>query len=476
MTSIMLAPFVACLVLTGIHTYLGLHVVTRGVIFVDLALAQIAALGSTFAFLLGFEPSSTAGYLYSLGFAFFGAAIFSLSRLRDQRVPQEALIGITFAVASSAAILIADRAPQGAEHVEEMLTGAVLWVTWPTIWKTMAIYAVVGFFHFVFRKRFLLISLDTEEARRRGLSVRWWDFLFYISFGLVITSSVAIAGILLVFSYLIIPSVIGMLYSQRVGIRLVIGWVTGTLVSVAGLMVSYQMDFPSGPSIVCSFGLFLILAALLVYWLRASNRTVALARIALGTFGITALFSLGIFFRPADDTLDPRRTTPSQKIIEALAELTDESISGGEALRILKEGRERLHEGLDDGSIHPDQRAVQRMGLMGDPGAVPVLKLILEHAEDPWLQFYTSEALISLGDPEGVHGLIKILGGPTPTFLKTRVIDQLRVLVESDFGYVPTNSDEENQTAVNQLEVWWHQNGGRLTWDPGLKNFRLGDE
>jgi len=165
---ILLAPFVACLILTGIHTYLGLHVVSRGVIFADLALAQIAALGATFAFLLGFATHGTVSYLYSLLFAFIGAAIFSISHLRDKRVPQEAFIGIAFAVASAATILLADRAPEGAEFVQSMLTGALLWVTWPTIAKTAMIYASIGVLHWIYRKRFLMMSLDPEGAAAAG--------------------------------------------------------------------------------------------------------------------------------------------------------------------------------------------------------------------------------------------------------------------------------------------------------------------
>ncbi|MEE3151842.1 MAG: iron chelate uptake ABC transporter family permease subunit, partial [Acidobacteriota bacterium] len=210
-------PFVACLVLTGIHSYLGLHVVSRGVIFVDLALAQIAAMGATFAFLLGYPEGGNQAYFYSLLFAVIGAAIFSVLRLREQQIPQEAIIGITFAVASATAILIADRAPQGAELVEAMLTGALLWVPRDMILQTALVYAAIGLFHWVFRDRFLTITLEPDRAETEGWNVRWWDFLFYASFGLVITLSVSIAGVLLVFSFLIIPAVIAMMFSRSIG-------------------------------------------------------------------------------------------------------------------------------------------------------------------------------------------------------------------------------------------------------------------
>ena len=292
---ILLAPFVACLILTGIHTYLGLHVVSRGVIFVDLALAQIAALGATFAFLLGFAAHGTVSYLYSLLFAFVGAAIFSISKLRDKRVPQEAFIGIAFAVASAATILLADRAPEGAEFVQSMLTGALLWVTWPTIAKTAVIYAFIGLLHWVYRKRFLMMSLDPEGAASAGFSVRWWDFLFYMSFGFVITSSVAIAGVLLVFSFLVIPSVIAMLFATDTRVRLAIGWGVGTVVSMVGLGLSYSYDFPSGPAVVVTFGLTLLAAATARYLIHAERRGMALARVLATTllvaFGLRLAFA-----------------------------------------------------------------------------------------------------------------------------------------------------------------------------------------
>ncbi len=470
--ALMLPAFVACLILTGIHTYLGLHVVSRGVIFVDLALAQIAALGSTFAFLLGFEPKSAAGYFYSLGFAFLGAAIFSLSRLKDNRVPQEALIGITFAVASSAAILIADRAPQGAEHVEEMLTGAILWVSWPTIWKTLGIYTVVGAFHIVFRKKFLLISMDPEEAERQGIRVRWWDFLFYMSFGFVITSSVAIAGVLLVFSFLIIPSVIGMLYSERIGTRLVLGWASGTLVSLAGLYFSYNLDLPSGPAVVCTFGISLIAAALARFVWRAEHRLKALGRVAAGTVSVVALLLLAVQFEPASDDYGSQNATQLELLSEALSDLK-EGTAGSESLQVLTENHEALLNAVKQGSLAVDQQAIQRIGQSGEPALIPVVRQVFDEAKDAWLQYYAAEAQIRLGDATGIHNMITLLKGENPIFLRSQALSQLVSFTKQDFGYHPARSDPENQKAINQMEVWWHQNADRLEWDPANRTFRF---
>ncbi|MEO6191431.1 MAG: metal ABC transporter permease, partial [Thermoanaerobaculia bacterium] len=213
---LLLPAFVASLILTGIHAYLGVHVVERGVIFVDLSLAQIAALGSTVAYLLGHDLHSTAAYLFSLGFTFLGAAIFAFSRVhRKTRIPQEAVIGIAYAVAAAVAILVMSKATQETEHLKEMLVGNILSVTWPELAKTAVLYALVGVFHYIFRERFLMISMDEQGAERRGLNIRFWDFLFYVSFGFVVTSSVAIAGVLLVFCFLIVPSVTAMLFAER---------------------------------------------------------------------------------------------------------------------------------------------------------------------------------------------------------------------------------------------------------------------
>jgi zinc/manganese transport system permease protein len=251
-------PFMASLILTGIHAYLGVHVVERGVIFVDLALAQIAALGATIAILIGMDPHGTGAYWLSLAFTFVGAAIFSFARTRRGHIPQEAFIGIAYAVASATAILVMSKATGETEHLKDMLVGNILAVSRHDVVKTAILYGVIGVFHYIFRRRFLLISTDPEQAEAQGMSIRFWDFLFYASFGFVVTSSVAIAGVLLVFCYLIVPSVGAMLFADRVGRRLAIGWTMGTLVSALGVYFSVLLDLPTGAAIVCTFGAVLV--------------------------------------------------------------------------------------------------------------------------------------------------------------------------------------------------------------------------
>ena len=258
------APFVASLILTGIHAYLGVHVVERGVIFVDLSLAQIAALGGTIALLLpisGGDAHAPVTYWISLAFTFLGAFVFSTIRSRRARIPQEAIIGICYAVASAAAILAMSKATSESEHLKDMLVGNILAVSWPEVGKTALLYGAIGAFHYIFRDKFLAISMNPKRAEASGISIKAWDFLFYASFGFVVTSSVAIAGVLLVFCYLIVPSVAAMLYADSIGRRLAIGWTMGTVVSALGVYLSLKLDLPTGATIVCTFGLVLIIMA-----------------------------------------------------------------------------------------------------------------------------------------------------------------------------------------------------------------------
>jgi zinc/manganese transport system permease protein len=268
-----LAPaIVASLIIAGIHAYLGLHVVERGVIFVDLSLAQIASLGAAIAVWQGYDAHDPAIYWMSLGFTLIGALIFAMVKGQEAKIPQEAIIGISYAVASAAVILTMSKATGEAEHLRDMLVGNILSVQWPEVWLTAAIYLVIGLFHYVFRKRFLEISLNPDAVAARGISVRFWDFLFYASFGLVVTRSVAIAGVLLVFCYLIVPSIGGMLFAARIGPRLAIGWVMGVVVSILGMYFSVQFDLPTGATIVCTFGgVLAAMASVRPLYLRATR-------------------------------------------------------------------------------------------------------------------------------------------------------------------------------------------------------------
>lgn len=240
----LLAPFVMCLLLVGIHCYLGLHVLARGVIFVDLSLAQVAAFGATLALLWDPEHHGSASYFISLGATLVAAALFASARRFEARFPQEALIGITYAFASAAVVLVLERLTHGAEHLKEALIGQILWVDWNDVIKTAAVYAVVGTIHWIFRRQLLGSSFH-----RKG-NVWFWDFMFYALFGVVITSSTSIAGVLLVFSFLIVPSVLSTMFFKSLKARLFFGWTVGSSVSLIGMFVSYKLDLPVGAVLV----------------------------------------------------------------------------------------------------------------------------------------------------------------------------------------------------------------------------------
>ena len=267
--SLWLWPLIALVVLPAMLVYFGLHVVGRGVIFVDLALAQIAALGIATAVLLGADPEH--GMLpqaLAFGFTMAGAALFSLTRFRHPRVPQEAIIGIIYIVSAAAATLVLSRTAAGDEEIKNLLVGNVLLVSRAEVLRTAALFAGVGGLHYWLRRKFYLISFDLDEAERQGMSVRLWDFAFYATFGLVVTSCVRIAGVYLVFSYLIVPAVCGALLSSRIGVRLAIGWGVALVAGVSGLALSTQwesMDLPTGPTIVCLFGLMLVMSGVVAF-------------------------------------------------------------------------------------------------------------------------------------------------------------------------------------------------------------------
>src|SRR5262245_15749406 len=252
------APFLMCLVLTGIHAYLGVHVLAREVVFVDIALAQIAALGATAAFLFGYELHTWESYGAGLVAGVAGALVLALTRSRERRVSQEAVIGVVYAASAAGAVLLSDRAAHGVEHIRAMLVGSLLTVGPADVVKVAILYVLVGALHFACRRPFFLISTDPRRAYAEGWRVRLWDFVFYASFGVVVTSSVRIAGVLLVFSYLIVPALASILIGGSIPTRLIVGWAFGTVGSVLGVTASAAIDLPTGATIVCLFGVSLV--------------------------------------------------------------------------------------------------------------------------------------------------------------------------------------------------------------------------
>lgn len=260
--SLMKWPLIASLILPWLLVYLGLHIVQRGVIFVDLALAQTAAFGTCVSMLVGYDVHDWQSYAFSLGFTFVGAVVLTFTRTRHQRVPQEALIGIVYVVAAAASILALSKSAGGKEELQRSLVGELLVVPAADVLKTFGLFIGVGVMHFIFRKKFLAISAGPEQAAAAGLNVRWWDFVFYMLFGLVVTSFVHIGGVLLVFSYLVVPAVCAAYLANSFVGRFALGWIIATVCSLVSLLITAKIDLPIGAAIVCVLGLALLLIVL----------------------------------------------------------------------------------------------------------------------------------------------------------------------------------------------------------------------
>ncbi len=259
MWEVMMWPVMACVLLPGLLVYLGLHVVRRGIIFIDIAMAQMASLGVCFAVMKHMDPSGPVTFWISLGFTVLAAALFAFTGKRSGEVPQEAIIGISYVVAAAASVILLSFSTEGDEQIKNMLIGNILLVTKEEIFRTLALFVGVGIFHWLARKKFMQLSFSPKEAAATGMRVKLWDFLFYATFGLVVTSFVQIVGVLLVFTYLIVPATCGILVAKRFGVRLAIGVALSLIGGVSGLVISFYQDLPSGAAIVCVFGVLLLL-------------------------------------------------------------------------------------------------------------------------------------------------------------------------------------------------------------------------
>ncbi len=481
-------PFLACLILTGIHAYLGIHVLSRKVIFVDIALAQIAALGATLAYVLGHDPRSEGAYWFSLCFAVLAAAIFALTRTRVERVPQEAIIGLTYAVASAAAILLADLSPHGAEHLKDLLAGSIVWVTPHQIIKTGILYSIIGAFHFVFRRTFLLISINPEEAYARGIRVRLWDFLFYLSFGVVITSSVQIAGVLLVFCYLVAPAVFAVMFSDSLRTRLALGWSIGTIVSAFGLLFSY--DRPSGPTIMVCFALVLILGGILRSIVKAPNRvraagwaTACVALIAVAGY---AVVSYGTVAGTGPDGHGHESQEASHDVeAAALADTPTEAPGLEDLLSAMKDplpdvrasavaglasfanpsAERALIAALGDPSAAVRENAAMALGRRGETEAVPALRQAMNRTgEDEWVVLRAADSLASLGDPSGIPVLLRLARSGDARLTRMEALSAAGGL--AGVGKTPPGDEADSGDRLAALERWWETEGPKVRFDP----------
>jgi len=486
----MIWPLAACLVLTGIHVYLGVHVIARKVIFVDLALAQIAALGTVTGVLLGYEAGKdlTALYLYSLAFTIFGAFVFSATRMRSEKIPHEAIIGIVYAVTFAATILVLSKSALGPQELDHIIKGELLWVQPHMVIKTAIIYALVGLFHFAFRKKFMAISVDAEAAHTAGINVRMWDFLFYMSFGFVITSSVAIAGVFLVFSYLVIPSVAAMLVTDKLSKRLALGWLGGSVISFLGVKLSWSTGLPTSPLIVVLFAAALILTGVYRYLTHAPRKAIALRNL-VGSLAIVGMFVGGVFlFRnapedPLEHTLhmlnSPLSTDRAAGLINlqnyadreklwlptVLQKLKDDDAAvRANAADLLADMHQKsalpaILELIDDKSDQVVVSAVHAARVLGDSNDASRLIRKAMHVEDPELKTELLKAAVEMGNPDAIPALIEVIasGG----VFGDDAYDVLR-------GHVRIDIRKEEPGRLSQ---WWNENRSKLQWDPGARMF-----
>jgi zinc/manganese transport system permease protein len=499
-----LYPSLAALILVGTHTYLGLHVISRNVFFVDLALAQVAALGSTVAYLYGFEMADPVTYLVSLLFAIGGAWFFSVAKVRENRVPQEAIIGLAFAVASAGAILLSSENPHGAEHLRDIMAGSILVVSPGEVTHAAIYYGVIGVFHWVFRRQFLMVSMDREAALQKGMNLQGWDFLFYLSFAIVITSSVRIAGVLLVFILLIAPAVCGAMFATRVRSRLLIGWGCGLLATIGGLVMSARMDWPPAPAISCVFAAILIGSGVVGNIALAPKKQQSLAKFTGIFLAIIALgFGLRSFLRSdlAWSWKAKEEGAPSPKEVknggsgdvhshgppehamgttksDLVASLNDEHdnvrAKAAEGLGRLKDPSTvpSLVQALNDPSTAVKEKAAEALGLIGRPEAQkPLEKALGVKNEDEWVTLQEATALARCGGPRGVTELLRLAQDGDAKVVRNQALKAALALTGRPDIKDPGGPEAKN--ALTEFRSWWKDAESRVRWDPGAGKFLI---
>jgi zinc/manganese transport system permease protein len=485
---------IAALILVATHTYLGLHVISRNVFFVDLALAQIAALGSTVAYLYGFELNDPVTYYVSLCFAVLGAWFFSVARVRDDRVPQEAIIGLAFATASAGAILLSAENPHGAEHLRDMMAGSILVVSASEVRHAALLYGVIGVLHWVFRREFLLISMDREAARQSGMRVPLWDFLFYLSFAVIITSSVRIAGVLLVFILLIAPAVCGAMFAIGIRNRLLIGWGCGILATIGGLLLSSRMDWPPAPAISCIFAVILIGSAVVGNIALAASRKLAAAKFAGIAVMLVGLY-LGLTSFLRSDLAWSTKPAGGERAAKALHSHgpPEHALGGSRADLIAALGDEHeqvraaaaeqlgklsdpsvvpyLGRALADSSAAVKEKAAQALGLIGRPEAASALEAALaKQDEDEWVNLHEAEALVRCGGARGMSALIAMAGSADAKLVRVEALR--KALAFAGRAEAPLEAAAA-ETARAELAKWWQANQAHARWNAARARFAI---
>ncbi|HET7504446.1 MAG TPA: metal ABC transporter permease [Kofleriaceae bacterium] len=406
-------PLLACLAVSGILVYLGMHVVERKVIFVDLALAQIAALGVMWAILMGYdhETDTLAVTLYSLAFTAIGAVVFSITRTRHERVPHEALIGIIYVTASAGGLVLADRFALGTEALKELIAGRVALVTPEILGKLAVTCAVVSVVFFALHRRFIRISRDPAAAEAAGMSIRAWDFLFYLLFGVLITQSVGVLGVLPVFAYLVIPAVAGAFLFSSVRARLIFGWAFAGVISLVGLETARVSQLDPGPTIVCLFAGALVLLGVVLFLRTRRFGSRAILTVVGGAVLFTAFLGGTLAFRKASPT-DELATavefarspepTRQRQAIESFRRYPDARPRWVPLVVAMLGGPDPVTRSAAATLLGEAKapEAVAPLGARLDPGAEP----------DDGARETMVRALRAIGDPRAVHALVDAAG------------------------------------------------------------------
>jgi len=495
-------PLLSCLAVSGVLVYLGMHVVERKVIFVDLALAQIAALGVMWAILMGYdhETDTLAVSLYSLAFTALGALVFSITRMRHERVPHEALIGIIYVTANAGGLVLADRFALGTEALKELIAGRVALVTPEIVGKLAVTCAVIAAVFVVLHRRLMRISTDPAAAEAAGMFLRGWDFLFYLLFGVLITQCVAVLGVLPVFAYLVIPAVAAAFLFQTVRARLIFGWVFAGVISLAGLETARLSQLDPGPTIVCLFAAALVVLGVGLYVRTRRFAAPVLLRIA-GFAVLFAVFVAGtLAFRKAAPTdelataIGFARTGDATKQRQAMASfrrfpgdqprwlplvvpmLQDpDRVARGEAVTLLGDTRATAAVGPLSARLatEPDDevrdRVVRALRAIGDPAAVRALADAAAKETEPDLVVAIAAAAFELATTgqdtdlrRVADALTKIMiDADAPRAARRDALDTLRAHADLD----PAIQDEAAAAA------WWRDHRAQLAWQTARHRF-----
>ncbi|MBM4043825.1 MAG: hypothetical protein FJ279_01810, partial [Planctomycetes bacterium] len=375
------------------------------------------------------------------------------------------------------------RSPHGAEHIKEMLTGQILWVSKGTVALDAVVYALIGLFHFACARQFMAISEGVAAALGKGIRVRLWDFFFYASFGIVVSLSVRVAGVLLVFCFLIVPAVISALFAHRFSMRLVLGWTLGTFVTILGLLFSWAFDFPSGPAVACFFGLALVVSAalrgadaLVLRWAGGQAprafRPVGVTAVLLASFllvFIPALTHNPLEIAPEDHGAHVHFTRShargSAEDRHALrAKLrhgsSDEKVLAAKAIETRHIGEAAL-DLAQQLLVEPNEEVITALAhamiALGDPCVLAPLKRDVKKDSPLPLRLAAAQVLVGLKDKAGAPMLIEILALEGPEALKHRqeALQSLRAFAGSDFRYDPSADPQANKAALEKWAEWW---------------------